>query len=215
MRSIWLFLPLVLAACSGGSGDGTTHTGLSGDDDDDTSLGDDDDTVTGDDDDDTTTGPAHACHTGTPTLSIGNGAGMFTPLATGADVVLVHGPQGGWHIDLGGEVSGFSDLVEVEGYVRVAGEGRTIAGEEQQPSRLALVGWSDSTCSGTFYDVRAFVDDEGQSTLDYICALDGAPLEIEITVTDLADPTGAWSATETLSAVAALDPNDVEPCATR
>lgn len=210
MRLFWLLTPALLVACSGGGTSGDdTGTAVPGDDDDDTTMpgDDDDDTTIGDDDDDT--GTAHVCHAEPATLSIGSGAGLYAPLSSGDPVVLVHGPQGGWHIDLGGSVSGFSDLIEIAGYVTVVG-GATIAGQDQQPSRVALVGWSDTTCTGEFYDIRAFVDDEGINTLDYICGLETQPLEIEITVTDLIDPSRA--VTETLLVEAALDPVDVEPC---
>jgi hypothetical protein len=211
MRSTWLLLPLLLTACSGGKGDGTSGTDTG---DGPTAPGDDDDDVTGDDDDDVTgtdTDVVHACHSEPQQLTIGSGAGLFSPLSAGDPVVLVHGPQGGWHIDIGGAVSGFSDLVEVAALVTVVGEGRTIAGEGQQPSRIALVGWSESSCSGEFYDIRAFVDDDGIDTLEEVCPLAGVDLQIDLTVSDLTDPT--VSVTETLQVTAALDPVDEQPCA--
>lgn len=36
-----------------------------------------------------------------PTLEIGLGVGGFTPLAPGEPMPLIHGPQGGWHLEIG------------------------------------------------------------------------------------------------------------------
>jgi hypothetical protein len=38
---------------------------------------------------------------GEPTLEIGLGIGAFEPLPEGGDMPLVHGPQGGWHLEIG------------------------------------------------------------------------------------------------------------------
>ena len=36
-----------------------------------------------------------------PTLEIGLGVGAFTPVADGDPMPLIHGPQGGWHLEIG------------------------------------------------------------------------------------------------------------------
>lgn len=37
----------------------------------------------------------------TPTLEVGGGTGGFQPIADGGDIGLVHGPQGGFHLEIG------------------------------------------------------------------------------------------------------------------
>ena len=44
---------------------------------------------------------------GTPVIALGTGTGTFVPLADGAEVELVAGPQGGWHLDVAVAFDGF------------------------------------------------------------------------------------------------------------
>jgi len=231
MRALTLALPLSLLACSGDASDdkaspSTTETGtptvgddddddttvVDGDDDDDTTVGDDDDdtTIGDDDDDDTTTSGTHVCHTDPLALQVGTGIVMFEPLTQGAEVIIVHGPQGGWHIDIGGEVGGTTDLIEISSVITRNSTGVVIAGD-QQPSRIALPGWSSETCLGAFYGITTYVDDDPATDQAYICGMEGETLTIELTVTDLSFP--AKSVTETLEVTMALDPIDEKPCA--
>lgn len=48
--------------------------------------------------DDTAFVDADPCVSGRPTLALGEGEVLFEPLAPGDSVVMVHGPQEGWHI---------------------------------------------------------------------------------------------------------------------
>src|SRR5262245_451930 len=43
------------------------------------------------------------------TLDVGTGADMYVPLADGDHVTLVHGPQGGWHVEAAGFVHNTED----------------------------------------------------------------------------------------------------------
>ncbi len=49
---------------------------------------------------------------GDPTLQIGLGVGTFTPIVAG-EMPLIHGPQGGWHLEIGLLATGIdaSDLI--------------------------------------------------------------------------------------------------------
>jgi len=219
MRAMSLALPLLLLACSGGGDDKTTADGTdtspSGDDDDVTSSGDDDDDTAGDDDDDDdddddTTG-THACHDGPLELSVGTGAIMFEPLSTGSPVTIVHGPQGGWHIDIAGEVTGTTDIVEVASVITLASSGDAIAGD-QQPTRIALSDWDDAGCTGNFFGITTYVDDIPSTDQQAICDMEGETLTIELTVTDLSAP--SITITEVLDVTMALDAIDVKPCST-
>jgi hypothetical protein len=167
----------------------------------------DDTNVTGDDDDGAT-----GCAAGGMSVSAGTGAAAVEPLTDGGRVVMVHGPQGGWHIDVAGVVDNTEEAVSIAAIFTDAG-GMPVAGVDQLPVRLALVGWSADGCSGEFYGQRIFLDDVTENvTQADICDLDGQPLTLELTVTALSgDP--APSATTTVDVIAVLDAVDLEPCA--
>ena len=155
---------------------------------------------------------AHACFADALDVEVGRGGQGELPTESGAPHTLVHGQQGGWHIDLSGYVYGVTDLVKVAATVRVVDDDWIIGGLEQEPLRTALVAWSESECSGSFYGLRLYIDDNGPHNLDTICALEGAAVEVEVTVTDLLDPTGERTKTVIDEGVLSLDPADVEPC---
>lgn len=142
--------------------------------------------------------------------------GTFTPgtcdvpscaivLPEPGNVALVHGPQGGWHVDLevvtrgtGGTVFLRPSLVEVHDerlLGRTPGHGYLRA--------LAV----DGACGGRT-PIRAFLDTEIFG-LPAICALAGRDVRVEVDVEDL---DGTSTDCSVVGAVA-LDPRDVEPCA--
>jgi len=197
-----LLLPLFLLACSGGGDDGSGDTSAVGDDDD----------VGGDDDDD---GVVYTgCLADGIAVDPGTGIDSYVGIQEGDDMVMVHGPQGGWHIDVGGRVNHTEELVSIEATFTNLADGTLIAGDQVE-SRVALVNWDDAGCSGDFYGQRIFVDDINSNVgQGDICALDGAELEMTLTVTAIeADPPAV--AEITLNVFAALDPADVPECANR
>jgi hypothetical protein len=148
---------------------------------------------------------------------IGTGEGAYRPLADGEAVQIVHGPQGGWHLDTAGLVGGSSGQVSVRPRV-VLDDGTPIAGD-QQPQYLALVGYGGGSCEGTFYGVRAFLDDGAGGTgaaggtgspLEGICPLAGRRATVTVEVGDLATEEGVEGSVEV---VLELDPRDVDACA--
>jgi len=155
---------------------------------------------------------AHACFAEPLSVEVGRGDSDHVPVAPGDPVTMVNGPQQGWHIDVSGFVEGASDVVEIEAVVRVVDADWIIAGLEQQPVRTALVGWSEDECAGTFYGLRLYLDDNGPHSYDTICALAGAAVDIEVSLTDLSDPDGERTHETTGLGTLALDPNDIEPC---
>lgn len=151
--------------------------------------------------------------TGCPTdelaLLPGTGSFAFEPLADGDAVTIVHGPQGGWHIWIGGQVTGSATtFVDVAPRVVILKDGTQLAGD-QEPQRVAVA--SDG-CGGTFYGVFAYLDDyvPAQGTLlETICRLRGQELEITVTVTD---PVTSATATSVVQVVAERDPYDNAFC---
>jgi len=184
-----LLLPLLLLACSGGSDEGTGDTAV------------DSVVYTG-------------CLADGIAVDPGTGSDSYVGIQDGDDIVMVHGPQGGWHIDVGGRVNHTEELVSIEATFTNLADGTLIAGDQVE-SRVALVNWDDTGCSGDFYGQRIFVDDINSNVgQDDICALDGAELEMTLTVTAIeADPPAV--AETTLKVFAALDPADVPECANR
>lgn len=158
------------------------------------------------------TEPAHPCFAETMTVAVGEGLLDHAELLPGDPITLVHGGQGGWHVDLTGRVEGTTDLVAVEATLRLLSDDRIIAGLEQQPLRTALVDWDEASCSGEFFGLRSYVDDNGPHTLDTMCTLEGEPAAIEIVLSDLSDPDQARVVASVVDVVIGLDANDASYC---
>lgn len=145
------------------------------------------------------------------TLEAGEGAFAFEVREDGDAITMVHGQQGGWHVDIAGSVTGASSKVNVVATMVESNQQVMLAGEGQEEGEVVeLVGWTPKSCSGTFFAVRAFIDDEDPGNMQrFICTLEDNAMEIEVTVTDL--ETGE-TATDGYRAIAALDPADVSVC---
>jgi hypothetical protein len=202
-RRLLAFAWIVLGmACAGSDPDG--------------SVGDDSDGAI---DSDPDTDEPGGCFADPMALTPGTGADAFEPLVGGEVVTIWHGPQGGWHIDTAGEafhapqnVSILSVVTAIDAPVPtvIAGAGGSVDAELK-----GLVAYDDQICSGQFWGVRAFVDDVappgGSSLQDVICTLEGQQLEIEITVSEIAQAgatTPPRSATSSVIVIAGLDPVD-------
>ncbi len=162
------------------------------------------------DDATTTTG---SCEDPEMTLTVGTGADAFESLSSGDSVRLVHGPQGGWHIEVSGLVAHTSQEVAVSPTITVISTGDEI-GRSENRNLMALSSFDDASCSGEFFGVNALVgdpfpeDDVPESC--YICSLAGETLELTLTVEDF---NSGDTISETIQVVVEPDPNDVEPCA--
>lgn len=149
-----------------------------------------------------------------PLLVPGTGYDPVEPVAEGAEFRMVHGPQGGWHVDTGALVT--FPTREVRVAPRLLLDERQIAGE-QTPTYTVLADYDEETCTGNFYEVRAYVDDEfadlpvGTDLLhDYVCPLAGQALTVELEVSDIDRETVL---TERVTGTLLLDPYDVSACA--
>jgi hypothetical protein len=149
------------------------------------------------------------CAAGEIAVDPGMGDLAYEPLADGDTITIVHGPQGGWHV----ETAGFVERSQRE--ITILPTLRTETGQQittnSQPEFKALVGYDEAVCQGTFYNVRAFVDDTaGPSTAqENICLLEGRTLELSLTVGDIVSDR---ETTTTVNVVAALDPIDIPVC---
>jgi len=146
------------------------------------------------------------------TVEIGTGEVEFVPLNEGDEVIIVHGPQGGWHISVGARVSNAYPELTSEPSVYVPSVKLQFAGDQQpfvfemDPARCDC-SYDAETCSGTYWGgmARAYMDDQTPFGQREACRLDGAGVELTLTVTETR--TGR-TVTETLSAVARIDPMD-------
>ena len=164
------------------------------------------------------TPPATGCVAGGLTLEPATGVddSTFAPLVAGDPVVMVHGPQGGWHIDFAGTVGNSSEIVSIDATFTNVATGAIVAGLGQQPARLALTpiagAGSPWACEGRYYGVRVFVDDIATTvTQDDICDLEGATLQLDAVITSLEDPQTPPVILST-TVTAALDPIDIPAC---
>lgn len=138
----------------------------------------------------------------------GTGTDAFDPLEDGDTIEIVHGPQGGWHIEVGGRVFGTSSILLVTATTTVVSTEVQITGE-QVPIVSQPDDWDPETCAATFFNHPAFVDDHTPTDQDFICSLAGEELDFTIEVTDT-----ATDAVQTVSVrlVAVLDEDDLPAC---
>ncbi len=137
------------------------------------------------------------------------GTGERSPalLEAGDPVRLVHGPQGGWHVEVAGLVDQTGPEIAVSPTLTIPDSGLQLAGA-QQPTFLALDAYDPQTCSGRFAGVRAYLDDplpEGSIDQALVCGLHGQSLRLSVSAEDLAS--GAV-ATAQVTVEAERDPAD-------
>jgi hypothetical protein len=142
-----------------------------------------------------------------PSLELGSGAEAHAPLAPGNPVTIVHGPQGGWHVDVSGWVRGTGQLLSVDPRIVRVADGLQVSGI-QAPE--ALAGTPADPCGYEFWAVRALVDiPAGEPDPQaFVCTLDGAELELAAGVVDL---TTLEVVAATIPVVGVADPGDACP----
>ncbi len=143
-------------------------------------------------------------------LGAGDVEANYRAIAPGDPVTMVHGPQGGWHIDMAATIRSPTPDVSVHPTASDAA-GNQLAGSAN-PVFLALAGYNTITCEGKVFGQRALLLDyeppaDGMQL--YICSLEGQPLTMGMDVVELA--TGAI-ASGVMLPTAALDPVDVPVC---
>lgn len=151
------------------------------------------------------------CTTEDITLAVGTGATAYEALADGDSVTMVHGPQGGWHVETAGLVANSEAEISILPALRSDSLGIEITGALQADYK-ALVGYDDTACSGTFYNTRAFIEtdrDTGPAGLDFVCGLAGETVTFSVVVEDIVS---LRQATAEVQVVLELDPADVPEC---
>ena len=141
----------------------------------------------------------------TVTLELGLGATDFGEASDGDSVTLVHGAQGGWHIDTAVRMCGGGTAVQLTAIVQVISTGEYLAGSQELDVSFRELRPAGANC-GEVAGLRAFLDDFG-ATLDTIRDLDGEALLLRMEGVD--SDSGATAADE-VELIAELDPVDVE-----
>lgn len=144
------------------------------------------------------------CACAPSTLRIGTGPLPFEPMQDGQDVVMVHGPQGGWHVLAGLRATHVQPIVRIH-YTIDALVSDPPARVSDTRYRVMLV--SEETCSGDYPDLFGYLDVRGlsdgqQDTPPEL--LDGATLRLTMTVEDDVGNT----ASTVVDTHAVLDPLD-------
>ena len=158
------------------------------------------------------TGGPEGCLADDLGLSLGTGVLEYSPVSENDDITIVHGPQGGWHIDVAGRLSNTGQEVSIAPTVTLLETGDQLAGD-QNPSLQAIVDYDADACTGDFFGLRAFIDDfSPQDDLPYqafVCSLGGKQLALSVRVTDFATNR---TVVEEVTLVAAHDAVDQENC---
>jgi hypothetical protein len=135
-------------------------------------------------------------------VEIGDGTDPFVPIAEGASVTMVHGPQGGWHMLAGVRVTNTDDIVSIHYTIHTVPDGVPVSDNNY---RVQLR--DEGNCQGTYWnmygylDASALVSGELDTPPELLC---GAQLKMTIEVED-GDAKGA---TADLLVTAAADPLD-------
>lgn len=148
---------------------------------------------------------ADPCALETPAVSIGDGEYTWAGLSAGQEVVMVHGPQGGWHVLASIWTENLGALVTID-YVITATdfEGYVIADDTY---RVAMV--TDDACGGFYPGIYGYLEvgDLADGELDTPPeVLSYSNLQLSLTVTD----TNERVASNVIDVIALPDPQDVD-----
>jgi hypothetical protein len=134
---------------------------------------------------------------------VGVGEAAFALVDGATEVVMVHGPQGGWHIDMAFRIGHTLEQVLIHPKITVVSTDDVIAGAEDVTDVYAIALVMEDECQGEIWGIRAFIDDIEVST-EIIQSLEGETLRLSASITDLEGRQGAGE----VFVVAALDPID-------
>ena len=122
------------------------------------------------------------CYAETPFIELGEGERTFEPFEEPYEAVMIHGPQGGWHVLASLRVHGMMDIVEVYYTIEHVESGVLVS---DNIYRLAVV--SEGNCTGYYpgmygyLSVSPLYDGELDTPPEL---LGGDTLRIQLRVTD-------------------------------
>ena len=161
--------------------------------------------------DDTAAVPT-GCFAAAPAIDVGPGAAGFEPLSDGDPLVMVHGPQGGWHMLGSVRTHNMKPIVKIHFNVSVLETGVEVADNDLYVQTLPD---GDDPCAGVYPGMYAYlrVDDLAVGDADTppeLLAYES--LLFKATVTDDTDPEPdpARVVTAEVRVTATPDPVDLE-----
>ena len=95
------------------------------------------------------------CMDQTPVVEVGTGDDSFQSLEEGAGVVMVHGPQGGWHMLGSVRMTAMTSIVEVHFTITHDASGEVIA---DNLYRVMTV-YDEASCTGVYPGMYGYLDD--------------------------------------------------------
>lgn len=135
-------------------------------------------------------GSGDPCFAEDPVVEIGDGLATFTPIEAGAEVMMEHGPQGGWHMLSSVRVWHTEQIVQLHYAIDLA-DGTRVSDNNY---RVQLKDGGD--CSGTYWnmygylDVTAISEGDANTPPELIC---GQSVHMQISVEDGEGRTGSAS----------------------
>lgn len=124
----------------------------------------------------------HPCFAKDPVLEIGEGATVFGPFNEELEAMMIHGPQGGWHIEVALYLENVLQILEIEYTIEHLPSGVLVS---ENNYRIAMI--MKGECSGEipglygYLTVGELMDGEIDTPPEL---LGGDPLEIIIRVND-------------------------------
>jgi hypothetical protein len=169
---------------------------------------------------------ADACLAGGPVLRIGRGYLAYEPVEPGSELLMVHGPQGGWHVEIAFQAENVPQVVTLEWRATVieTGVDVTANGDDQAfdapiDERVMLVPTPTGpwACTGEWpgernvFDFRQLADVPATDPWRALC---GVPIRIEAAIREpgAGATLGDVLATTALDVVLQPDPADGPPC---
>jgi len=114
------------------------------------------------------TAPLDPCEQGELQLEPGVGPYQVTPVGDGDVLVIIQGPQGGYHVDVAGIASPVTDLGLIVRPTLALDDGTPVAGEGDE-IQVGFSVYDEAECRGSFADARMFVLSDAAS----LCAIAG------------------------------------------
>jgi hypothetical protein len=141
-----------------------------------------------------------------PSINIGTGEVDFLPLSEDDPVVMVHGPQGGWHMLTSARVNNTDSIVRLKFTIEVAETGVVFVDNTYTVQMIR-----DEDCSGFYPGMYGYIsykqlresEDSRETPPDLLADV---PVLIRMSATDL----DGLTASASLQVIATPDPVDVK-----
>ncbi len=138
-----------------------------------------------------------------PWLEIGTGEAAFEAFPEPPAVVMVHGPQGGWHVLGSARIWHTSEFVRITYTITDVASGQRVA-----LNQYSVALQMDDDCSGTFVGMYAFLDVASLAT-DELTTPPQLLFDHELLVSMSIEDEDGRTATAEATVTAQRDPDDI------